>query len=86
MSTDDDSNLNLNLTYWFNVLRAGSFWCGLLNMPGLCGAGGSETQEQPVPQRLGILRDNQWMKSKFDKMISDQCLFLQHMLSASILN
>ena len=25
MSADDDSNLNLNLTYWFNVLRADSF-------------------------------------------------------------
>ena len=28
------------------------------------------TQEQPVPQRPGILRDNQLMKSKFDKMFS----------------
>ena len=42
--------------------------------------------EQPAPQQPGILRDNQLIKSKFDKMISDQCLFLQPMLSASILN
>ena len=30
ISADDDFNSNLNLTYWFNVLRAGSFWCWLL--------------------------------------------------------
>ena len=30
MSADDDSNSNLNLTYWFNVPGAGSFWCWLL--------------------------------------------------------
>ena len=42
--------------------------------------------EQPAPQQPGILRDNQLMKSKFEKMTSDQFLFLQHMLSAAILN
>ena len=30
MSADDDSNSNLNLTYWLNVPGAGSFWCWLL--------------------------------------------------------
>ena len=33
MSADDDSNSKLNLTYWFNVLGAGSFWCWLLQTP-----------------------------------------------------
>ena len=40
-------------------------WCSLL-----------WTQEQSLPQWPGILRNNQLMKSKFDKMLSDQCMFI----------
>ena len=55
-----------------------------LNMPGCCGAGCSGLKSSLYHNC--ILRDNQSMLSKFDKMISDQCLFLQPILSTSILN
>ena len=55
MSADDDSNSNLNLTYWFNVPGAGSFWCWLLQTQS------SRHQKLPAPGTL-----NQQVKFKFE--------------------